>query len=185
MTLEASLRILRTEPKRRDAWEVIYVEEQPRLLIYVSSLLITFQLPATTANDIVHDVMVNLLERWDKIAPGISSVEHLSRYLRKSCRNLLIDRYRNARTATHLLVFLSGGFGEVFHENTATQRAIFLDEVIKALPPECARLLTRYVSNDLTPAELAEEQGIAIGTFYTRWHRCVQKARDLYYKRPE
>ncbi len=98
----------------------------------------------------------------------------------KSCRNLLVDRYREERRAESLIRFLDLRFRNAFQDEADYYRDIFLKEVVGLLPPECGALIREYVEKDLSPAEIAESQNASPATFYSRWYRCIQKARHIF-----
>jgi RNA polymerase sigma factor (sigma-70 family) len=180
LTPEAAFREISRDPSHKPGWEAIYSFLQPRLLGYVSSLLVTFrQSPDESAEDVVHEALLVVLDHWNKRSLKLGSVTELERYLKRVCRNHLIDRYRHDQSAARLLDFLALTFDRAFDADTALQRKIFLEQVIARLPEECARMLTRFVRDDVTPAELADEENASPATFYTRWYRCLQKARPF------
>lgn len=186
MTVQQAVRKLARNPGDSAAWETVFVDQRPRLLAYVSSLLLTFRIsPGETAADVVHEVLLKLLENWHGLGGKIREPEHLQAYLRRSCRNLLIDRFRSSQHASQLVRFMSMGFSQTFQSDTEVQRRIFLDQVISNLSGDCAELLRRFVTEDLTPAEIADLQGVPASTFYSRWHRCVEKAKAFYMRAPE
>jgi RNA polymerase sigma factor (sigma-70 family) len=160
------------------AWGLIYSSLQPRLLAYVSALLVTFRISDTDlASDLVHDAMLAVLPGWSKSKIRIDNIEGLERYLKRTCRNALLDRYRHQKSAERLLDFIDLTFTRAFDSEAEIHRSIFVDEIIRQMPAECARILLRYVQDDVTPAELADEEGASPATFYTRWYRCLQKAK--------
>lgn len=181
MTTEDALRILRSTPADQKAWESLYLAMYHPLLAYVLSLLVSFQIgPSANAQDVVHEVMVAFFQRWSKIRTEIPSVAALNAYLRRSCRNLLVDMYRDNRRAQLLVDFLSLDFGRAFGNESEVYRSIFVREIIEALPRECASLLQQYVEEDLSPAELADRENESPATFYSRWYRCIQRAKEIF-----
>ncbi len=63
-------------------------------------------------------------------------------------------------------------------------RLILLEQVIGLLQTDCASLLRTYISQDLTPAEIAEREGASAAALYSRWYRCLQKARAALKQNP-
>src|SRR5437868_1955399 len=107
MTVEEALQVLRMNPSDPQAWEAIALDVYQLLLVYVASLLLTFKVvPGETSHDIVQEVLLKFYERWLENKPSILSAADLHAYLRASCRNLLIDRYRRERNAEQLMDFL-------------------------------------------------------------------------------
>lgn len=181
MTVEKALQILRRRPRDVAAWETIAVDVYQPLLAYAASLLITFRAaPAETAHDIVHDVLINFYERRVASKAQISSAADLRGYLRRSLRNLLIDRYRRQRRAEEMVDFLTLKFGAGTDGAKNPDLAILTDEIIEMLPPDCSALFRQFVTEDLSPAEIADRAGASPATFYSRWYRCLQKAREIF-----
>lgn len=181
MNIEQALQALRENPGDALAWEILYVDAYQPLLAYVSSLLLTFRVaPPDTAHDIVHDVMIGFLERWPVIKEKIHSVAALRAYLRRSCRNLLVDLYRSEQRAKSLVDFLALQFSTALGDESDLYRSVFVDEIIAMLPRDCASLLRQYVEEDLSPAEIADREGASAATFYSRWYRCIQKAKKIF-----
>ncbi|MBV9209918.1 MAG: sigma-70 family RNA polymerase sigma factor [Acidobacteria bacterium] len=151
------------------------------LVAYVASLLLTFRISAAdSAQDIVHETLLTFYERWTKNTAEIYTEAALRAYLRASCRNLLIDRYRREKNAERLVDYLSLKFSHAFQDNSELYRSIFLDEILTMMPPDCASLLREYVTEEISPAEIAERLGESPSKFYAKWYRCLQKAKKIY-----
>jgi RNA polymerase sigma factor (sigma-70 family) len=181
MTVEKALQSLQSNPRDTHAWELVANEVYQPLLAYVASLLLTFNVaPGETSHDIVHEVLLAFYERWPKSRANITSATALHAYLRTSCRNLLIDRYRRQRNAEQLIDFLTLTFERAFQNESNLYKSIFLEEIINLLSPECALLFRKYITEGLSPAEVADSLGASPDTFYSRWRRCLQKAKIIY-----
>lgn len=179
MDLEAALVIFRANPRDREAWEGIATGVYEPLLLHVASLLVGFRVAAgETAADVVHAVLLNFLSRAPNVE--LESGEELLRYLRRSCRNLLIDKYRHEKNSEQLLNYLSLRFANAFPGETELYRSIFLSEIIDLLPKNCGEMLRLYVTEELSPAEMAEREGAAPSAFYSRWSRCLHKAKEIF-----
>jgi len=184
MSIENSFQMLREDPRNPLAWEAIALNIYGPTLAYVASLLMSFRVaPGETAEDIVQEVMVKLYERWPKISEQIRTATDIQSYVRRSCRNLLIDKYRHEKRAEQLIHFLSLNFSQAFRQDTDVHRSIFVQEIINGLPKDCALLLQTYVTEDLSPAEIADRLGASPAAFYARWYRCIQKTRDIFLQR--
>ncbi len=181
MTLDHTLQVLRKDVRNALAWEALAREIYPSLLAYVAALLATFNVGAgETAEDVVQEVLLHFYERWPEVRENITSSTGLLGYLRKSCRNLLVDRYRQERRAASLIRFLDLRFRDAFEHEAELYREIFVNEIAALLPPECGALVREYVERGLSPAEIAENQNASPATFYSRWYRCIQKAKDIF-----
>jgi RNA polymerase sigma factor (sigma-70 family) len=181
MDVEKALIIFRTNPRDQDAWESIVTTVYEPLLLHVKSLLVSFRVAAgETAADVVHAVLLNFLTRAPRASVELTSVDELLRYLRRSCKNLLIDKYRHEKNSEQLLNYLSLRFANAFPGETALYRSIFLSEVIDLLPKNCGEMLRLYVAEELSPAEMAEREEAAPSAFYSRWSRCIKKAKEIF-----
>jgi len=181
MTIEEALASFHLDPSDSAAWESIIASVYKPLLAYVASLLVTFRVaPGETAFDVVHDVLLTFHDRWPRSNTTIASEASLRAYLRKSCRNLLIDRYRHQRSAEQLVDYLALSFGNAFPAQQDLYRSIFLNEILNLLPEECASMLRTYINEQLTPAEMADRYGASPATFYSRWYRCLEKAQRIF-----
>jgi len=179
MNVEEALVIFRANPRDREAWEGIATGVYEPLLLHVASLLVGFRVAAgETAADVVHAVLLNFLSRAPNVE--LKSADDLLRYLRRSCRNLLIDKYRHEKNSEQLLNYLSLRFGNAFPSETELYRSIFLSEIIDLLPKNCGEMLRLYVTEELSPAEMAEREGASPSAFYSRWSRCIQKAKEIF-----
>lgn len=181
MKVEDALVKFRKNPDDAVAWETIVMSVYHPLLMHVASLLASFRAATgEEALDIVHDVLLAFQDRWPKSSTTIDSEGSLLSYLRRSCRNLLIDRYRHERHSQDLVNYLSLSFSSAFPGVPDLERAVFLNEIIELLPPQCASMLRTYISEELTPAEMAEREGASPAAFYSRWYRCLEKAQQIF-----
>jgi RNA polymerase sigma factor (sigma-70 family) len=180
MSVHDALKTIRRDPQDSSGWTIFYVYMHQHLLAYVSGLLVTFGiLEGEQAEDIVQDVLLTFLEKWPRLRSRISSLSEVEAYLKASCRNLLVDRYRHSKTVQHFVDFVSTRFSDAFRGEHEMYRKMFVEQIISLLPPACAMILTAYVEEDLTPAELAERENESPATFYSRWYRCIEKAKQI------
>lgn len=184
MTVEDALVRFREEPEDSEAWETIVTSVYDVLLLNVASLLLSFRAATTeSAADIVHVVLLTFHDRWPKSGVELESSDDLLRYLRRSCKNLLIDRYRHEKNSQQLINYLSLRFSSAFPGEAELYRSIFLKEIIELLPENCASMLKTYITEELTPAEMAEREGASPAAFSSRWYRCLEKAQQIFLKR--
>jgi DNA-directed RNA polymerase specialized sigma24 family protein len=178
MTPEGAIIFLQSNPNDPDAWRVIYAYMQERLNNYVTALICTFDTnPKESPRDLVHDALCGFWERWPKIKKAIPDLKAASAYLKASCRNSLVDRYRHERGAQPLLDFLTLKFSQV--ESDSIVRKLLVKEVIARLGGECGALLQNYIDSGLSLAEMADRDGFSPSGFYSRWYRCLERARDF------
>lgn len=184
MTLDEAVRTIRRQQKDKGAWEEFYLQIFPKLRVYVASLFSTFRVdPASSVEDVVHEALVTFLNRWSELKDKIDSGQTAVAYLKASCRNRLVDQYRHHRSATQLMDFLTLRFREAYETETGIHKSLFLKEIITLLPLECGQLLTEYVADDLTLAEIAEKKDIEPAALYARWYRCIQRAKEVLLQR--
>jgi DNA-directed RNA polymerase specialized sigma24 family protein len=171
---------IQQNPNDAAAWETIYQYMHARLVAYVSSLLFTFNQSASeTAPDIVHDVVCAFWERWPSLKSTISNSSAAYNYMKTASRNLLVDRYRHDQSARPLLDFLTLKFGQAPDPEKEVVHEILVKEVIERLPEGCGSILKSYVDTGLSLAEMADREGASPSAFYTKWYRCLDKARHL------
>lgn len=180
MTVDEALAALRRDRNNEQAWASFYRQMYRPLLTYVKSLLATFSLPSgDDAHDVVHNALTAFWERWPHIKDTVTTAAAASGYLRKTCRNLMVDEYRRRANASPLMDFLTFQFRSAFAKEPDLYRGIFLREIISRLPAKCSALLRTYAEEDLSPAEIADREGASAPAFYARWYRCIQKAKKI------
>jgi DNA-directed RNA polymerase specialized sigma24 family protein len=178
MTADQAIARLHRKPNDPDAWELIYTYMQGRLHGYVTSLVYTFDSgPIESSRDIVHDVLTKFWTRWAKIKSTIPDASAAYAYLKISCRNTLVDRYRHDQSARALFDFLSLTYDQVKPDSVI--RGLLVEEIIDRVGGECQTLLRSYVADGLTLAEMADHAGALPQAFYSRWYRCLERARDV------
>lgn len=184
MTITRALARFRYDPSDSVAWETIVAFVYKPLVSYVASLLLTFRVaPGETSYDVVHDVLIAFHQRWPYSGTALETESALKAYLKTSCKNLLIDRYRHQQNAEQFVDYLTLNFANAFPAHQELYRSIFVNEIIKLLPKPCGDLLRVYVTEQLTPAEMAEREGASPATFYSRWYRCLDKAQTIFLQR--
>ena len=93
---------------------------------------------------------------------------------------MLVDKYRREQNANKLVEYLSLNFESSFPAHQELYRSIFVNQIIVRLPKKCAEMLRVFVNEGLTAAEMAEREGAPTATFYSRWTRCLEKAREIF-----
>lgn len=180
MSPDEAFRRIKRNRRDSDALATFYLHMREHLLAYVSGLLLTFRVGGgEQAADVVHDALLAFLERWPDSIGVVPSLQAAEAYMRRSCRNLLVDRYRRDKTAQSFLNFVSVRFSQAFDGEQEVYRKLFVEKIISLVPGPCAELLRIYVEEDVTPAELADRGGQPTATFYSRWYRCIAKIKSL------
>ena len=161
-----------------EAWNAFYTLMQESLHSYVAPLVCAFRSgPKESSWDVVHEALSRFWQRWSKIKGQISNEAAACAYLKASCRNSLIDKYRHDRSAQPLVDFLSLKFSHT--PEGSIVRGLLVQEVIAALGGECGKLLQSYVSDGLSLAEIADQEGVLPSALYSRWYRCLKKAQKF------
>jgi DNA-directed RNA polymerase specialized sigma24 family protein len=177
MTGDQAVARLHKRPGDPEAWECIYTLMQSRLHTYVASLIWTFESgPKESPRDVVHEALTKFWGRWKEIKKNIRDESAAYTYLKASCRNSLIDKYRHDRSAQPLLDFLGLTFSHTPEDSMV--RRLLMQEVITAVAGECGELLRSYVEDGLSLAEMADREGALPSAFYSRWYRCLEKALE-------
>jgi DNA-directed RNA polymerase specialized sigma24 family protein len=76
-----------------------------------------------------------------------------------------------------MLDFLTLKFSQI--QGDSIVRSVLMHQVITGLPEPCGSLMRSYVESGLSLAELADREDSSPPAFYSRWYRCLEKARDL------
>lgn len=178
MTPDEAISHLQKKPNDPGAWELVYTHMQNRLNAYVCTLVCAFHSgPQESARDVVHDALTKFWDRWSEIKKQVPDEAAAYAYLKKSCRNSLIDAYRHDSSAQPLFDFLNLRFSQTQEDSIV--RRLLVEEVIAAVSGECKSLLQSYVDDGLSLAEMADREGALPAAFYSRWYRCLERARDL------
>lgn len=182
--IDEALEVLKRNATEPTAWETFAFAVYEPLLAYVGSLLLTFRVGSVeSAEDIVQEGLVRFYVQRKKGNISLTSAESTLAYLRKTCRNLVIDRYRHEKHATQLLNFLEYKFNHAFGAERDIYQSLFVSEIIQSLPPSCADLFSQYVTEDLSLAEIADRLRMDPGKFYPKWYRCLERAKEIFLRK--
>jgi RNA polymerase sigma factor (sigma-70 family) len=176
MSVEQAIATLRNNATDVKAWEILHRHLRPQLLSYALVLLDSFRVPLDLAEDVTQDALLAFLRHWRENRDLVDSADAATGYLKKSVRNLLVDRFRHENRHPQLVDFLSLRFDSAFGNEASIHRNIYVSDILGRLSGNCAKLLKRYVEEDLSLAELADEEHVSPKTFYSRWYRCLEKA---------
>jgi DNA-directed RNA polymerase specialized sigma24 family protein len=178
MTGDEAVARLQKKPNDPEAWQSIYMRMQERLRPYVASLVCTFESgPKETPQDIVHEALSGFWGQWAKVKKKIPNEAAAIAYLKVSCRNSLIDKYRHDVSAQPLMDFLTLTFSHTPEDSIV--RVLLVQEIVAGIPGDCGTLLRSYVNDGLSLAEMADRDGALPSAFYSRWYRCLEKAQAL------
>jgi RNA polymerase sigma factor (sigma-70 family) len=175
---------LKKKPRNPHLWAELYDLLEPTLHRYTQDLIRRLRTDPESADDVVQDVLVRLIEDFSKITAPISSFLHLQNYLIKACRNRVLEQYRMAQVRVSKEEVLrlkfedlvSQGFIRQFQQAENRQ---FIEELLKRLNPRCENLVRSFLLSQQTLTEYAAENGIKIGTIYTQWQRCIDELKKI------
>jgi RNA polymerase sigma factor (sigma-70 family) len=139
------------------------------------------------AEDILHDVAVSLLSRFDLDA----TVENIAAYIYRSIRNRITDYRRLKKEEIPVAHFTDEEGNELFMyiPDDAPMEAIMegmedrppedLEYALTLLSPEERELIIENEFNGRTFEELSKEWGISKGTLMSRKHRALEKVHKI------
>jgi RNA polymerase sigma factor (sigma-70 family) len=158
--------------------------ERERLTRYVRRLI--DDAGDRDGEDIVHEVVLNLLDRPDALMP----IEALSAYVYRSLRNRVIDYLRGRKSMVSLdgqtededgslpAYQLTDAFADVEKEATRSELRRSIFEAIESLPDEQKAVVIETELNGRSFRELSEEWEVPVGTLLARKSRAMAKVRE-------
>ena len=116
------------------------------------------------AQDVVQEAFCRALRRWSKISRYDDPVA----WVRRVAWNLAVSRWRRSRTA---LSFLRRQRQQEPQVEGPTTDRIELVEALATLPAAQRRAVILHYLGDLSIADIAEREGVAVGTVKSWLHR--------------
>ncbi|MBM2620582.1 SigE family RNA polymerase sigma factor [Actinoplanes sp. LDG1-06] len=116
------------------------------------------------AQDVVQEAFCRALRRWSKVSRYDDPVA----WVRRVAWNLAVSRWRRSRTA---LSFLRRQRPQEPVVDGPTTVRIELVQALAALPPVQRRAVVLHYLGDMSVAEIAEREGVAVGTVKSWLHR--------------
>ena len=114
------------------------------------------------AHDLVQEAFCRALSRWSRLA----EYDDPAAWVRRVAFNLANSRWRRARTAlTHLRR------QRVEHVLGPSPDRVAVVSALATLPPAQRRAVVLHYLADLSVAEVAEQEGVAVGTVKSWLHR--------------
>jgi RNA polymerase sigma-70 factor (ECF subfamily) len=127
------------------------------------------------AEDVVHDVFVSLPERSRQYRDSVGAVRT---WLSAVTRNECIDRVRRARRrAASNAILAAGEASTSMCEPELMKTVSRLADAFGGLTEQEKRILVASFSEDLTYSQIAETDGIPLGTIKSRAARALAKLR--------
>jgi RNA polymerase sigma-70 factor (ECF subfamily) len=116
------------------------------------------------AQDVVQEAFCRALTRWRKVSRYDDPVA----WVRRVAWNLALSRWRRTRTALTFLRRQRPAEAQV--EGPSPERVALLAALALLPPPQRRAVVLHYLA-DLTVAEIAEREGVAVGTVKSWLHR--------------
>ncbi|WP_246613799.1 RNA polymerase sigma factor [Paractinoplanes bogorensis] len=116
------------------------------------------------AQDVVQEAFCRALRRWSKVSRYDDPVA----WVRRVAWNLAVSRWRRSRTA---LTFLRRQRPHEPHVEGPDTLRIELVEALATLPPNQRRAVVLHYLGDMSIAEIAERENVAVGTVKSWLHR--------------
>ncbi len=159
----------------KEAFSIIFKHFSPRLKSY----FIKAGAADNQAEEIIQEVMISV---WTKASSYDKSKSSVSTWLYTIARNKRIDRIRKEKR--HYLLESDDGL-EVPVDSTqedeimSTQLSKRMEEYIKSLPMEQAKLLKLSYFHEKTHVDISNELNIPLGTVKSRIRLALSKIRNL------
>jgi len=116
------------------------------------------------AQDVVQEAFCRALRRWS----SVSRYDDPVAWVRRVAWNLAVSRWRRTRTALSFLRQQPAREPQVEGPNTDR---VELVEALATLPPVQRRAVVLHYLGDLSIAEIAERESVAVGTVKSWLHR--------------
>lgn len=171
---DMNLSVLIDDFNRRDnhAFEYIFLHLYDALYRFGSKLYAGTEV---VPDDVVQDVFMNVLNS----RVTFESMEHLKAYLYLSIKNSF-RRYRSHQRHVDSYVKHVKGLSEdeMEAELVTSEVIAYLSSAIEILPGEYATVLKMYIEG-FSPAEIAEQLGIALSTVYKRKDKAIEDLKKM------
>jgi RNA polymerase sigma factor (sigma-70 family) len=180
MKQPATLEIVRRcqeNPNDREAFDLFYRAFYPYVRLYMRA----FRPPVAVLSDedLIQDVFLHLMEHFPEVE--FKNESHFLGYLKAVCEHYVIDMVRKYekqtyRELTEQLQLTSPGLSPEQAVANAERTESVL-RLLGRLPDTCQSLLTSFLKEGLSLAEIARQHKIPEGTIYPRFSRCVAELR--------
>ena len=159
----------------KEAFSIIFKHFSPRLKSYFIKAGAT----DNQAEEIIQEVMISV---WTKASSYDKSKSSVSTWLYTIARNKRIDRIRKEKR--HYLLESDDGLevpvdSPQEDEIMSTQLSKRMEEYIKSLPVEQAKLLKLSYFHEKTHVDISNELNIPLGTVKSRIRLALSKIRNL------
>jgi RNA polymerase sigma-70 factor (ECF subfamily) len=158
-----------------DAFESLFRQHYARLCELVHG----YVRARDTAEDIVQELFVTLLEKRDRV----EAHELTTAYLYVAARNRALKHLRHARVVERHRTREAGnaatGAGDTDHRVREQEAARAVEAAIADLPERCREIFLLSRRQHMTYAEIAAALGISVKTVEVQMWRALQKLRRM------
>ncbi len=160
--------------KKKEDFEIIFNYYAPK----IKSLLMRNGADVNTAEDIMHDTMINI---WDKIHMYNAEKGSFSSWIYTIARNNRIDLLRKKSSQPYTDIYEIEIASESEDSQDIAERKSTTEQVknaINLLPEKQRKVIELSFINDMTQDEIATALQIPIGTVKSRMRLAYQKMKD-------
>lgn len=149
---------------------------------YLCAVATTYILNPDEAKDVVNEVFINVWQKREQLTFPIHS------YLLCSVRNGCLNYLRSLRNRERVIDEYHEeliNFQEEYCLNNETPLAILeiedlkgqVNSVVQSLPEKCRFVFEKYLYGNLSPQEIADEQGLSVNTVRVHIKHAMDKMR--------
>lgn len=159
---------------RPEAFEAVYRAHKDGLL---TATLLLLRGDRTAAEDVLHDVFIQLLEQ----ASSIRLKSSLRNYLTTCCLNRARDVLR--RQSVHRRVIDTPGWPTSHEASPSTgmelqEQQTQMLRLLSRLPDDQSEVVTLHIQGDMTFPEIADAAGISVNTAKSRYRYALAKLQQ-------
>lgn len=149
---------------------------------YLCAVATTYILNPDEAKDVVNEVFMNVWQKREQLTFPVHS--YLLCSVRNGCLNYLRSLHSRERVIDEYREELIN-FQEEYCLNNETPLAILeiedlkkqVNSVVQSLPEKCRLVFEKYLYGNLSPQEIADEQGLSVNTVRVHIKHAMDKMR--------
>ncbi len=140
---------------------------------------------ATTAEDIVQDIFVDIHRRFDQLNIQVGIKNYLFRAVHNRCLDHLKHEMVRKRYVNHALMDLSLRELNYFEPEKGNSSLIINNDLqavhraIEQLPPRCREIIQLRYFSELDTKEIAKQMNISCRTVETQLYKAVKQIRGM------
>lgn len=149
---------------------------------YLCAVATTYILNPDEAKDVVNEVFINVWQKREQLTFPVHS--YLLRSLRNGCLNYLRSLHSRERIIDEYREELIN-YQEEYCLNNDTPLTILeiedlkeqVNSAVQSLPEKCRIVFEKYLYGNLSPQEIADEQGLSVNTVRVHIKHAMDKMR--------